>query len=341
MSLFYYLSAFDPIVSSDTKWIEDPALYFPVLGKNPTVVFLPFQTKDAHYQNEMIQSLYPESRIDNRSISSYLDLIQFLTDMPISSYLVLEESLLDELTEGKSKDFLSAWSNVLVLSDKENNGYPYSQMRYFGKREREETVRGSYLWCQKPVLDLIGDNALYFMKDVRKMISAHRYTHSVSVAKTAYELALKNGLDPVLCYHAGLLHDMAKDYDRAKALEIMDAHYSSFLPCPDFALHEFIGAYLAKTLYHVPKDVSEMIQYHCTGRAEMTKYMKCLYCADEVEPLREFETEEKRRRCMENLDQGFIYLVEKQLEYFKMCHIDYNEYFLTREKYQYYLNNKE
>lgn len=179
------------------------------------------------------------------------------------------------------------------------------------------------------------------MQDIRKRISTHRYLHSLSVAKTAYMMANRNGLDPILCYHAGLLHDMAKDYDKEKAIQIMKEHYPSFLPCPDFALHQFIGAYLAKTIYHAPRDVIDMIQYHCTGKAEMTKYMKCLYSADEVEPLREFETEEKRRRCMENLDDGFVYLVKKQLEYFQSRHIDYNEYFLASEKYRYYLNIKE
>ena len=67
--------------------------------------------------------------------------------------------------------------------------------------------------------------------------------------------------------------------------------------------------------------------------------MKCLYAADEVEPLREFETEDKRRRCIENLDLGFLYLVRKQVEYFKSKNIDYNEYFLAKQKYDYYLNN--
>lgn len=341
MSLFYYLSSFDPIVNSDTDFLQDPALYFPVLGMNVSVVFLPFGKNGNSHQKEMIQSLYPDAKIDERSISSYNDIVMFLSSISDTSYVVLEESLLDELMNGNIEAFLSSWPNVLVLRSDEKKGHPYSQIRYFGKREREETVHGNYLWCQKPVLDLIGDKALYFMKDIKAMISTHRYLHSVSVAKTAYEMALKNGLDPILCYHAGLLHDMAKDYNKEKALEIMKEHYPSFLPCPDFALHEFIGAYLAKTLYHVPKDVVDMIQYHCTGKAEMTKYMKCLYSADEVEPLREFETEEKRRRCMENLNDGFLYLVEKQLEFFKKKQIDYNEYFLCKEKYRYYLNNKE
>ncbi len=342
MSRLYYLSSFDPIVDSDIKFLNDPALYFPVLKDGNEVVFMldsNHSTEDC-IRKKMIQSIYPGREIILSPIHDSESLKEFLDELDDSSYLVMEEKLYKEWTGPIIEPTLIP-SKVLLLSDKKQLSPSYSQISYLGRMEREEARNGTYLWTQKPVLDLIGENALYFMRNIKEMISEHRYLHSLSVAKTAYEMAYRNGLNPILCYHAGLLHDMAKDYDPSKAMDIMKSEFPSFLPCPGFALHQFIGAYLARTIYHAPKDVVDMIQYHCTGRAEMTRYMKCLYSADEVEPLREFETEEKRRRCMENLDDGFLHLVEKQVEYFKSRHIDYNEYFLTREKYQYYLKNKE
>lgn len=342
MSKIYYLSSFDPIVDSDIKFRNDPALYFPLLNGQNDVVFSLYSTnlEEDCIKKKMIQSIIPDAKIEMSIICGRQSFKSFVDEMDDTSYLVMDAEMYHKLC-GSGLEKTESTLNDLLIFCKGEISPIHSQIRYLGVNERTETRNGTYLWTQKPVLDLIGENALYFMKDIKEMISMHRYMHSLSVAKTAYEMARRNGLDPLLCYHAGLLHDMAKDYDDSKALEIMNKEYPDFLPCPKFALHQFIGAYLAKTVYHAPKDVVDMIQYHCTGKAEMTRYMKCLYSADEVEPLREFETEEKRRRCMENLDDGFLYLVKKQIEYFKSRHIDYNEYFLTREKYQYYLKNKE
>ena len=342
MSKIYYLSSFNPIVDSDIKFLNDPALYFPLLNCQNDVVFSLYSTNHEEdcIKKKMIQSIIPDAKIETSIICDRQSFKNFVDEMDDTSYLVMDAEMYHKLC-GSGLEKTESTLNYLLIFCKGEISPIHSQIRFLGVNERTETRNGTYLWTQKPVLDLIGENALYFMKDIKEMISTHRYMHSLSVAKTAYEMASRNGLDPLLCYHAGLLHDMAKDYDDSKALEIMNKEYPDFLPCPKFALHQFIGAYLAKTVYHAPKDVVDMIQYHCTGKAEMTRYMKCLYSADEVEPLREFETEEKRRRCMENLDDGFLYLVKKQIEYFKSRHIDYNEYFLTREKYQYYLKNKE
>lgn len=339
MSNVYYLSSFDPIVNSDFAFIEDPCLYFPILKKNPEIIFLPFgKENNLSIRKEMIKAVYPDAIISS-PLETEDEFRSFVKGMDENSFLVLEEALLKRLIGEDINGFLEANKNVLVLKEIRVNHPSYSRMRYLGSDERAYTTSGSYLWTRKPVLDVFAMNGLYFMADVKEKVSTHRFLHSLSVAKTAYMIAENNSLDPILCYHAGLLHDIAKDYDHDEAISIMNQYYKEYMPCPDFALHQFIGAYIAKNTYHVPKDVIDMIQFHCTGKAEMTRYMKCLYAADEVEPLREFETEEKRRRCFENLDLGFLYLVKKQVEYFKSKNIDYNEYFLAEQKYEYYLNN--
>ena len=339
MSKIYYLSSFDPIVNSDFAFIESPCLYFPILEKNSEFIFLPFgKENNLSVRKEMIRSIYPDAVFDS-PLETEEEFFSFVKALNQNCFIVLEEYLLRRLIGEDINGFLEANKNVLVLKEIPLGQPSCSRMRYLGKDERNYTVSGSYLWTRKGVLDVFSDKGLYFMADVKRMVSAHRFLHSLSVAKTAYTIAENNSLDPILCYHAGLLHDIAKNFDHKEALAIMNEAYKEYMPCPDFALHQFIGAYLAKNTYHAPKDVIDMIQFHCTGKAEMTRYMKCLYAADEVEPLREFDTEEKRRRCIENLDLGFLYLVRKQVEYFKAKNIDYNEYFLAKQKYDYYLNN--
>ena len=339
MSKIYYLSSFDPIVNSDFAFIEDPCLYFPVLERKSEFIFLPFgRENNLSVRQEMIRSVYP-SAVFASPLETEEEFLSFVKTLKADEFLVLEEALLKLLIGENVNGFLEANKNILVLKEIHIDHTSYCKMRYLGKDERSYTTSGSYLWTCKPVLDVFSEKGMYFMADVKERVSTHRFLHSLSVAKTAYAIAENNSLDPILCYHAGLLHDIAKDFDREKAIAIMNETYKEYMPCPDFAIHQFIGAYLAKNTYHVPKDVIDMIQFHCTGKAEMTRYMKCLYAADEVEPLREFETEDKRRRCIENLDLGFLYLVRKQVEYFKSKNIDYNEYFLAKQKYDYYLNN--
>ena len=49
--------------------------------------------------------------------------------------------------------------------------------------------------------------------DVKSMLSSYRYQHSVMVAKCAKDLALIYNIDTNKAYIAGLLHDIAKEFN--------------------------------------------------------------------------------------------------------------------------------
>ena len=267
MSKIYYLSSFDPIVNSDFAFIEDPCLYFPVLERKSEFIFLPFgKENNLSVRQEMIRSVYP-SAVFASPLETEEEFLSFVKALKADEFLVLEEALLKLLIGENVNGFLEANKNILVLKEIHIDHTSYCKMRYLGKDERSYTTSGSYLWTCKPVLDVFSEKGMYFMADVKERVSTHRFLHSLSVAKTAYAIAENNSLDSILCYHAGLLHDIAKDFDREKAIAIMNETYKEYMPCPDFAIHQFIGAYLAKNTYHVPKDVIDMIQFHCTRKA--------------------------------------------------------------------------
>lgn len=325
----FYLSLFDPIVQAECDLIEHLSLYFPKLKEKREIILalLPSSTEEK-IRKEMIQKVFAKV-----TIISFSD---FLKEYQEGDDVVIEKDLYPAVSSSLPLSRHIFFLSEDTLGTEENS----SEFCYRGKTERFETRAGTYLWAQKDVLDVFSREGLYFMDDVKKGISEHRFCHSLSVAKTAYQIAQNNGLDPILCYHAGLLHDMAKDYPAEDAVNLVKTQFSQYAPCPIYALHQFVGASIAKTRYHVPSDVVDMIEFHCTGKAEMTEYMKCLYAADEVEPLRQFPTEEKRNRCLNDLDEGFLFLVKKQVEYFKSKGIDYEEYWLCREKYRYYLKQE-
>lgn len=178
----------------------------------------------------------------------------------------------------------------------------------------------------------------YFLKEVASHEKPHRYSHSLSVAKTAYEIALLNGLDPQKAFLAGLLHDSGKDYPIEEQRSLTNQYFASFEPVKDFALHQFVSAYLAKEIYGVKDpEILEAIQYHCTGKGDMSPMQKCIYAADKVEPTRQFPTRKGRLACYRNLDQGFKVVLEEQKNYFLAHSVAYKEEKLSKEMYHYYL----
>ena len=51
----------------------------------------------------------------------------------------------------------------------------------------------------------------FFERLIKERLSAHRYNHSLMVAKLAKELALSIGYDPDRAYLCGILHDLTKE----------------------------------------------------------------------------------------------------------------------------------
>ena len=129
----------------------------------------------------------------------------------------------------------------------------------------------------------------YIRASLEEVLRPERYQHSLSVAMTSSCLAMRYGVDIERAYLAGLLHDCAK-YDQEHYLErareagikVTEAESES----PGL-LHAPLGAYLAKTKYHVEdEEICSAIRYHTIGRAGMTMLEKIVYLADYIEPLR-------------------------------------------------------
>ncbi len=68
------------------------------------------------------------------------------------------------------------------------------------------------------------------LKDILKIrLSKKRYVHSLNVAKTAEELAVRYGYDAEKCLLAGLVHDICKELPDEEQLELV--RRSSFTVC--------------------------------------------------------------------------------------------------------------
>lgn len=206
------------------------------------------------------------------------------------------------------------------------------------QREKEERKR-PFFDCPIEVLFYIADHKLYYCEKLSSLMKESRYRHSVSVAKTAYAIALKNHFgNPLKAYIAGLFHDCGKDIDIPKQREICQKHFKEFLPCKDYALHQFVSVHLAKELFFIDdQDILDGIQFHCLGNGKMNELEKIVYCADKVEPTRFFDTKEDREACLNDIDQGFIKVLESQVKYFNKKNICYIDHPLSESMYRNYL----
>ena len=176
------------------------------------------------------------------------------------------------------------------------------------ERERLYGVGGEY-------------HALPF-EDLRRVsLSLHkekRRAHAQGVSDTAVLLAKKYGADETDAARAGILHDITKALSPAQQQKLVD-HWK--LPVSPFEyaqtklLHAKTGAAAARRIFGENDAVVSAIDYHTTGRANMTPLEKIIYIADYMEPNRDFPGVDRLREAVwRDLDEGVLLGIDMTLE---------------------------
>ena len=136
---------------------------------------------------------------------------------------------------------------------------------------------------------------------IRGRMSAHRFEHSLNVAKEAVRLARLYGGDVEKAELAGLLHDVMKQsepeeqlrYIRRKNRKITDVLQSS----PKL-WHSVAGAaYMEYALKIRDREVLDAVRYHTTARAGMSLLEKIIYIADYTSAERKYNGVEAMRKA--------------------------------------------
>lgn len=122
-------------------------------------------------------------------------------------------------------------------------------------------------------------------------VKPRRLAHSLSVSRTAEQMALIYGVDPYLARVAGILHDWDKvvpndeEIAHARAMGI-DLGVDLELVQP--LLHGITASRELPELYpELPKEVFQAIARHTTGHADMSPLDEVIFVADGIEPLRQ------------------------------------------------------
>ena len=141
--------------------------------------------------------------------------------------------------------------------------------------------------------------------DERKQLLAarlkpSRFRHSLGVAETAAQLAMRFGVDAEAARTAGLLHDCAREFPNEAMRAEADKRQIPYGPIEramPLLLHAYLGAVRVRELYGVDDDaISQAIYRHTVGGPQMTRLDKIIWYADMIEPSRDYPEVEMLRR---------------------------------------------
>ena len=145
-----------------------------------------------------------------------------------------------------------------------------------------------------------------------------RVPHVIGCSQTAEALAKQYGADPELARRAGILHDVTKAIGPHDQL-LLARHYgivpSGQEQINPKLLHAKTGAAVARAVFGECEQVVSAIEWHTTGRANMTVLEKILYLADYMEPNRRFTGVDTLRELVwKDLDAGMELGLRMSLE---------------------------
>jgi len=172
---------------------------------------------------------------------------------------------------------------------------------------------------------------------VRAQMHDKRYQHTLGVAESARQLALRFGADPDKAELAGFLHDYCKCWPVDKMVEILVRHDMppELLQGEKELWHSFAGAIVIQSdLGVTDPDIIQAVRYHTTGRVGMTLLEKVVCVADYIEPNRDFPGVGMIRALAEkDLDTALAtalggtiqFLIEKHKTVYPLTLLAYND----------------
>lgn len=161
---------------------------------------------------------------------------------------------------------------------------------------------------------------------LKTILSPQRFAHTLRTRDMAVELAKRYGVDADKAQAAALLHDCAKEMERAQMLDVIEkAGMQVSGETLEFCrrngcygiLHGPAGAAAAKIDFDVTDpEILSAIAWHTLGQPEMGMLDKVIYTADILEEGRQWPgIEEVRAAIQKDLDEGLRLCVGRGMEY--------------------------
>jgi predicted HD superfamily hydrolase involved in NAD metabolism len=149
---------------------------------------------------------------------------------------------------------------------------------------------------------------------------AHRYAHTLRVARLAGSLARAHGADAAAAVSAGLLHDVARLWTATDLLaecDRRDMTLGAFDRANPIVLHAPLGAEIARESYGIRDErILDAIRLHTLGAPAMAPLAQIVYLADSLEPGRDFpERAAQHRLALIDLNAATLAVLTTTAEY--------------------------
>ena len=154
-----------------------------------------------------------------------------------------------------------------------------------------------------------------FYELAEKTLSERRFIHSKNVANSAALLAKKSGEDPLKAETAGILHDITKEFNPEKQLQIIRTGgiiLDDILEKTPKLYHAVSGmVYARDTLGITDEGILNAIRTHTTGAANMPLLSKIIFIADFISEERDYpDVDIMRRESEKSLEDGMRYALK-------------------------------
>ncbi len=134
------------------------------------------------------------------------------------------------------------------------------------------------------------------------------YLHSVRTTLFALKYANKLHLSYKKVFLSSLLHDVAKNV----------ADIAGSYPNVSMSVkHQYLGKDIAKSILNIAdEEILDAIEFHTTGKPNMSQLGKLVYVADKLEEHRDYPKVQELREAVDtDFDSGFAKVVKNQLNF--------------------------
>lgn len=146
---------------------------------------------------------------------------------------------------------------------------------------------------------------------LKKNLKENRYIHTLGVVEAAEKLAKLNNVNVEKAKLAALIHDCAKNMkvnDLFSVLEKNNIVLDEIEKESPQILHGKVGAIIARENMGIDdEEVLSAVEFHTTGKENMSTLEKVIYIADYIEKNRSYDgVEVIREEAYNDLDKGVI-----------------------------------
>jgi len=133
----------------------------------------------------------------------------------------------------------------------------------------------------------------YCEEIARKYLTGERLEHSIGTANEAEKLCGIYGIDPEKGFFAGMVHDIAKDIDIVKVIDMAGKYGikpDEYMLLNPKIIHGLLGAEILKIDEHInDEEILSAVRLHTVGSTDMSVLDKIIYVADLTEINRKYE----------------------------------------------------